>query len=43
MTDPEYFEALRVAVQEGEMQALAIFKMLKSRGLVPEEFSDLIG
>jgi len=43
MTDREYFEALRVAVQEGEKQALAIFKMLKSRGLVPEEFSDLIG
>ena len=43
MTDSEYFEALRVAVLEGEEQALAIFKMLKSRGLVPAEFSELLG
>ena len=38
MSDAQYFEALREAVEDGDTQAAAVLRMLQSRGLIPPEF-----
>ena len=36
MTDDEYFEALRAAIEDGDQQAAAVLRMLESRKMIPE-------
>jgi len=38
MSDAQYFEALREAVEDGDAQAAAVLRMLQSRGMIPPEF-----
>ena len=38
MSDAQYFEALREAVEDGDAQAAAVLRMLESRGMIPPDF-----
>ena len=38
MTDSEYFEALRAAVNDGDEQAAAVLRLLESRRMIPTDF-----
>lgn len=42
MTDDEYFEALRAAIEDGDQQAAAVLRMLETRGMIPREDAALM-